>query len=303
MVAGMILDTRIERALIAVTDRCKDPCAPAKLSAAIAYAVFPGGSRMRPKLCLSVAQACGDKNPTAAEAAAVAVELMHCASLVHDDLPCFDDALTRRGKPSVHCAFGEQIAVLAGDAIIVLAFDALLEGASDHPELLIKLCRVLSRSVGVPGGIIAGQAWEYEDTVNLAAYHRAKTGALFVAAVESGVVAAGGDPAQWTTFATRLGEAYQVADDLHDCLSTPEELGKPTGQDGLHERPNAVDVMGVDASVKRLRWLIEDALASIPSCPGQEELLAIIKAETDRFMPRIRSDFAGSTKSLAAGGF
>ena len=299
----MTIDMRIERALTAVTDRCKDPFAPEKLSAAIVYAVFPGGSRMRPKLCLSVAQACGNKNPAAAEAAAVAVELMHCASLVHDDLPCFDDAATRRGKPSVHCTFGEQIAVLAGDAIIVLAFDALLEGAADHPELLIKLSRVLLRSVGLPGGIIAGQAWEYEDTVKLAAYHRAKTGALFAAAVESGVAAAGADPAQWTTFATRLGEAYQVADDLHDCLSTPEELGKPTNQDSLHQRPNVVDVMGVDASVKRLSYLIEDALASIPPCPGQDELRTILKAETARFMPRSQSDLAASTKSLAAGGF
>ncbi|MFA9475807.1 MAG: polyprenyl synthetase family protein [Filomicrobium sp.] len=288
----MTFETRIERSLIAVIDRCKDPSAPKKLSAAIEYAVFPGGSRMRPRLCLSVAQACGDGNPSVAEAAAAAVELMHCASLVHDDLPCFDDAATRRGKPSVHSAFGEQIAVLAGDAILVLAYEALLDGAAEYPELLVKLSRILSRSVGVPGGIIAGQAWEYEATLNLAVYHRAKTAALFNAAVQSGVVAAGSDPIQWRDFATRLGEAYQVADDLRDCLSTPEELGKPTGQDSLHERPNAVSELGVDASVKRLGCLIEDALASIPSCPGQDELKALINAETDRFTPRRRSTYA-----------
>jgi len=217
---------------------------------------------------------------------------MHCASLVHDDLPCFDDAATRRGKPSVHCAFGEQIAVLAGDAILVLAYEALLDGAAECPELLVKLSRILSRSVGVPGGIIAGQAWEYEATLNLAVYHRAKTAALFNAAVQSGVVAAGSDPTQWRHFATRLGEAYQVADDLRDCLSTPEELGKPTGQDSLHERPNAVSELGVDASVRRLDCLIEDALASIPSCPGQDELKALINAEMDRLTPRRRTTYA-----------
>ena len=288
----MTFETRIERSLMAVIDRCKDPSAPKKLSAAIQYAVFPGGSRMRPRLCLSVAQACGDRNPSVAEAAAAAVELMHCASLVHDDLPCFDDAATRRGKPSVHSAFGEQIAVLAGDAILVLAYEALLDGAAEYPELLVQLSRILSRSVGVPGGIIAGQAWEYEATLNLAVYHRAKTAALFNAAVQTGVVAAGSDPTQWRDFATRLGEAYQVADDLRDCISTPEELGKPTGQDSLHERPNAVRELGVDASVKRLGCLIEDALASIPSCPGQDELKALISGETDRFTPRRRSTYA-----------
>ena len=97
------------------------------------HAVLPGGARVRPQLCLSVAQACGDDLPEMSDAAAAAIELIHCASLVHDDLPCFDDADLRRGKPSVHRAYGEPLAVLAGDALIVMAFEALARAAQGEP--------------------------------------------------------------------------------------------------------------------------------------------------------------------------
>ena len=120
---------RIERALAAATRQGSGPGCPPGLAAAVAHAVFPGGARIRPKLCLSVARACGDRHPAMADAAAAAIELLHCASLVHDDLPCFDDAPLRRGKPSVHRAFGERLAVLAGDALIVLSFETLLDEA------------------------------------------------------------------------------------------------------------------------------------------------------------------------------
>ena len=102
---------------------------PPLLAAAMRHAVFPGGARIRPQLCLAVARACGDAHPALADAAAAAIELLHCASLVHDDLPCFDDAATRRGQPSVHAAYGERLAVLAGDALIVLAFQTLAAAA------------------------------------------------------------------------------------------------------------------------------------------------------------------------------
>ena len=114
--------TRIEQSLAQAISTGEAPGCPPKLAAAICHAVFPGGARIRPKLCLAVANACGDDDPTLSDAAAVAIELLHCASLVHDDLPCFDDAPTRRGRASVHWAFGEPLAVLAGDALIVLAW-------------------------------------------------------------------------------------------------------------------------------------------------------------------------------------
>src|SRR5271165_3969752 len=116
---------RIEETLERAIGLAQAAGAPPLLASALHYAVFPGGHRIRPQLCLAVAAACGDAHPAAASAAAAAIELLHCASLVHDDLPCFDDADTRRGKPSVHARFGTPIALLAGDALIVLAFETM----------------------------------------------------------------------------------------------------------------------------------------------------------------------------------
>src|SRR5271166_3884954 len=112
---------------------------PPLLIAAMRSAVFPGGARIRPRLCLAVARACAEDDPALAVAAATSIELLHCASLVHDDLPCFDDAATRRGRPSIHKAYGERIAVLAGDALIVLAFEALGRAAERAPARLGNL--------------------------------------------------------------------------------------------------------------------------------------------------------------------
>ncbi|TXM88116.1 geranylgeranyl pyrophosphate synthase, partial [Methylobacterium sp. WL103] len=130
---------RIERTLDIAVAYAEAPGAPPRLAEAIRYAVFPGGHRIRPRLCLAVAAACGDDDPQGAEAAAAAIELLHCASLVHDDLPCFDDAETRRKKAAVHVAFGEPLAVLTGDALIVLAFETLARGAAKHPQRLAAL--------------------------------------------------------------------------------------------------------------------------------------------------------------------
>ena len=121
--------SRIERTLTAALDMAGGPGGPPLLAAAMRHAVFPRGARIRPRLCLAVAAACGDDDPAAANGAAAAIELLHCASLVHDDLPCFDNADTRRGRPSVHRAYGEPLAVLAGDALIVLAFQTIAIGA------------------------------------------------------------------------------------------------------------------------------------------------------------------------------
>ena len=152
--------SRIEQGLAAALARGDHPGCPPKLTAAMRYAVFPRGARIRPRLCLAVAAACGDDHPDIADAAAAAIELLHCASLVHDDLPCFDDADIRRGRPSMHRAFGEPLAVLAGDALIVLAFQTLAQGAMAAPARLPALLGTIGSSVGIPCGIVAGQAWE-----------------------------------------------------------------------------------------------------------------------------------------------
>ncbi|SLN31367.1 polyprenyl synthetase family protein [Roseisalinus antarcticus] len=280
----MALSTRIETA-IGQAVAVGRAGGPARLSAALDYAVQPGGARIRPTILLSVAQACGDDRPAVSDAAAAALELIHCASLVHDDLPCFDDAEMRRGKPALHKAFSQPLAVLAGDSLIVLAFEVIAAAAADAPDRAVALTRHLARRTGMPGGICAGQGWESEAEIDLRAYHRAKTGGLFMAATQMGAIAAGQDPEPWEELGDRIGEAFQVADDLRDAICTAEDLGKPVGQDDLHGRPSAVAELGLDGAVRRLDDILAGAIASIPSCPGEAELAGMVRAYAGRILP------------------
>ena len=259
---------------------------PPGLHAAVEAAVFPGGSRLRPKLSLAVSHACGDPNPSLADATAASIELLHCASLVHDDLPCFDDAALRRGLPSVHAAHGEALAVLAGDALIVLAFEHLAIVGAAYPTALGPLVQLFARSVGMADGLCAGQAWESEAEVPLTAYHQAKTGALFAASTVAGALAAGQDSTPWRALGCKLGQAYQLADDLRDVVATCSELGKPTQQDRLHQRPNAVAELGARRTLDRVRALIDEAVASVPACPGERDLRKLIAAQAAVFVPQ-----------------
>jgi geranylgeranyl diphosphate synthase type II len=276
---------RIEQALDAAIAHAAGETCPPQLSDALRYAVFPGGARVRPRLCLAVALACGDDAPELTNAACAAIEIMHCASLVHDDMPCFDDADLRRGRPSVHAAFSEPLALLTGDAMIVLAFDILGRASVARPERLGPLVSALAGAVGMPNGITAGQAWESEDNPPLDLYHRAKTGALFIGACRLGAVAAGGDAEAWTTLGDRLGAAYQVADDLRDAAGEEDELGKPVGQDIAHARPNAVSEMGIPQALGKLDSLVRGAISAIPECRGGEMLEALIRSEAKRLVP------------------
>lgn len=279
-------DARIEGALQAVLAGSVVPPAPPGLAAAMRDAVFPGGARVRPRLCLSVAGACGDDQPRIAEAAASAIELLHCASLVHDDLPCFDNAALRRGRPAIHVAHGERLAVLTGDALIVLAFEALMPLITAAPERCAGVLRTVGAAVGAPNGIAAGQAWECEPEVPLRHYHRAKTAALFVAAAVAGAQAAGAPAEPWRILGDRLGEAYQVADDLRDVLSNAEETGKPSGQDDANGCPSVVQDLGVEAATARLQRLVGEAMEAVPACPGAERLREGIVAEMHRVVPK-----------------
>lgn len=264
---------RIERALRAAVE-ASGAGAPPRLAAAIRHAVFPGGARLRPRLCLAVAAACGDPSPGLCDAAAAAVELIHCASLAHDDLPCFDNALTRRGRPAVHRAFGEPLAVLAGDALIVAAFESVARAGAAAPDRLGRLLEVIARGVAAPHGIIAGQAWESEPHIPVITYRRAKTAALFEAAAAAGAVAAGADPIAWRAFGERIGEAYQVADDILDVSGDPVALGKPVGRDAALGRPNAARDLGVGGSRELLEQLVREAIAEIPACRRPEAIHA-----------------------------
>lgn len=278
----MAFDERIEEALTATLSTLGQRGAPPRLAAAIPYAVFPGGARIRPTILLAVAAACGDDRPEVSTAAAVALELMHCASLVHDDLPAFDDADLRRGKPSLHRAFGEPLAVLAGDSLIILAFETLTQAGLGPADRLLALARCLAHHSGAPHGICAGQAWESEPKVDLDAYHRAKTAALFVAATQMGAIAAGQDAEPWVDLGARIGAAFQVADDLKDALLSPDETGKPSGQDAAHLRPSAVRTLGVEGAVAHMKDILGGAIASIPSCPGEAMLAKMVLAYASR---------------------
>jgi geranylgeranyl diphosphate synthase type II len=277
---------RIEAALEAAVCRTMAENGPPLLSAAIHHAVFPGGARVRPRLALAVAQACSGDDPGMADAAACAIEMLHCASLVHDDLPCFDNADIRRGRPSVHALFGAPLAVLAGDALIVMAFDMLARGAAKSPERLIPLLSLVTRSVGAPFGIVAGQAWESEPNPPPEQYRCAKTGALFVAATMGGALASGGDPAPWRALGHRLGEAYQVADDLLDAVTAAQDADKPVGQDAALGRPNTVAQMGIGGALAHLESLIGAAMGAIPPCPGEDELRELVRLQALRLAPK-----------------
>ena len=277
--------TRIEKALDTALSRADTDAAPPKLTAAMRHAVFPGGARVRPQLSLAVAMACGDPDPSAATGMAAAVELLHCASLVHDDLPCFDNADQRRGRPTVHAVYGEELAVLAGDALIVMAFDVAARGAIANPHRIGSLISALTRAVGAPSGIVAGQGWESEDDPDLRRYHSQKTGALFVGATVGGALAAGHDPAPWRILGDKLGEAYQVADDLADAMRADDEIGKPCGQDAKNGRPNVVACEGLRGAVVRLEALVEEAALSVPECRGGDALRALVRMQAKRLAP------------------
>ena len=282
----MDLQKRIDRGLERAITFATAGGQPAKIGSAMRHAVFPGGARVRPRLCLAVALASGDRHPEAADAAAAAIELLHCASLVHDDLPCFDDAEIRRGKPSVHAAYGEPIAVLTGDALIVLAFETLARECSAAPDRTAPLIATIARAVGMPNGITAGQAWESEPEIDLRHYHRSKTGALFTGATAAGAIAAGADPQNWYALGEALGAAYQVADDLRDSAADIDEIGKPCGQDAEHQRPNAVAELGLTGAISLLQETVQNAADAIPECKGSGMLRDLILAEAKRLVPK-----------------
>jgi geranylgeranyl diphosphate synthase type II len=259
--------------------------APPRLCAALRHAVFPGGARIRPRLCMAVAAAAENDDPALVDATACALEFLHCASLVHDDLPCFDDAPTRRGRPSVHHVFGAPLAVLVGDALIVGAFESVARACIGAPTRLPQLVLILTRAAGTPSGLVAGQAWESEPKVPLSRYHRAKTSSMFVASAMAGAVAAGRDPEPWRAMGELLGEAYQVADDLLDAHAMEDVAGKPTRQDGRFARPNAVAEYGLPGAIVRLRALVAHAAEAVPPCAGAEMLRALVVEMAERLVP------------------
>jgi len=248
--------------------------APAGLGAAMRYGVLDGGKRLRPLLVMAACEAvAGDAN--AALRAAVAVELIHAYSLVHDDMPCMDNDVLRRGKPTVHVQFGEASAMLAGDAMQALAFEVLTPDASDElamPALLqARLCGLLARAAG-HDGMAGGQAIDLASTgkpldeVRLRDMHRRKTGALLQASVLMGAASGPCDPAVWAAlsdYGTALGLAFQVVDDILDVTQASDKLGKTAGKDLDANKPTYVTVLGLDEARRQAHTLHETALAAL----------------------------------------
>lgn len=269
-------ETRVEHALEGAFSALRDRGGPPRLAAAMRYAVFPGGARLRPRLVLEVARALGDPEPQVANAAAAAIELVHCASLVHDDLPAFDGADTRRGRPSVHKEFDEPTAILVGDALIVMAFQVLARPGIRR-DRVGDMVLALAKGTGHPGGIVAGQAWEGEEGAALHTYHRAKTASLFEAACALGAVSAGAEPAPWELVGELLGRAYQIADDVADATLSSSALGKPAAQDEAHQRPSAFERLGEERCRALIEQLLRDAADAVPACAGRDPLRRFLR--------------------------
>ena len=249
------------------------PEAPAGLGEAMRYAVLDGGKRLRPLLVLAASEAVGDSTSAAsfdeaALRAACAVELIHAYSLVHDDMPCMDNDVLRRGKPTVHVQFGEARALLAGDALQALAFELLTpdEGAVP-PTVQAQLCRLLARAAG-SAGMAGGQAIDLASVgvklneSQLREMHRLKTGALLQGSVMMG--AACGAPstqalAALSTYGAAIGLAFQVVDDILDVTADSTTLGKTAGKDADQDKPTYVSLLGLARSQAYAQELLAQA--------------------------------------------
>jgi farnesyl diphosphate synthase len=247
------------------------PDAPAGLGDAMRYAVLDGGKRLRPMLVLAASEAV-QGHPEAALRAACAVELIHAYSLVHDDMPCMDNDVLRRGKPTVHVKFGQAQALLAGDALQALAFELLVPAGSDIPDAVqARLCRLLAQAAGYLG-MAGGQAIDLAsvglalDEAQLRQMHRLKTGALLQGSVMMGV-ACGHVEAEVAsaleTYGACVGLAFQVVDDILDVTADSATLGKTAGKDAAQDKPTFVSLLGLERSRAHARELHEQALAAL----------------------------------------
>ncbi len=266
--------------------------APARLGEAMRYAVLDGGKRLRPLLVLAAAEAVGGQ-PHAALRAACAVELIHAYSLVHDDMPCMDNDVLRRGKPTVHVQFGEAQALLAGDALQALAFELLLPGEEVlDAAVSARLCRLLALAAGAQG-MAGGQAIDLAsvglalDQAALEDMHRKKTGALLQASVLMGAACAAVTEPQRAALAdygAALGLAFQVVDDILDVVADSVTLGKTAGKDAANDKPTFVSLMGLDAARAYAQALIERAQAALvrSGLPDTHALAALAQQVVQR---------------------
>lgn len=247
--------------------------APAELGIAMRYAVLGGGKRLRPLLALAACESVAG-HAQAALRAACAAELIHAYSLVHDDMPCMDNDVLRRGKPTVHVKFGQATALLAGDALQALAFELLTpEGNSIPPAMQAKLCALLARAAG-EAGMAGGQAIDLAsvgktlDEAQLKKMHELKTGALLQASVMMGAACAQITAQQsqaLSTYGYSIGLAFQVMDDILDVTADSATLGKTAGKDAQAGKPTYVSILGLQRSNEFAQQLYTQAIQALDS--------------------------------------
>jgi len=258
---------------------------PARLHAAMRYAVFGGGKRVRPILARAACRAAGG-DPDLVLEAGCALELIHSYSLIHDDLPALDDDTLRRGRPTLHVAFGEALAILAGDALLTEGFAVLgaYPSGGEHASRRAEACRLVAEAVG-SRGMVGGQVEDLEatgatpDARRLELVHRAKTGALLAAAVELGALLAGADAEQrlaFLRFGKDFGLLFQIADDILDVTGSAASLGKSPGKDAAAGKLTYVAVHGLERARVCLAELAGSLVAAAGELEGSDGVLAAL---------------------------
>lgn len=248
---------------------------------AVRYSLLGHGKRIRPLLTIGAAGVFGS-DPIRSLDPACAIEMIHTYSLIHDDLPMMDNDDLRRGKPTLHKVYGEAMALLAGDYLLTFAFEVIMNAPYLSSEQKVKIVQILSSRAGAPG-MIGGQAIDIEakgeliDEDTLLQMHTGKTASLIIACLEVGSLIAFRPPAYpLHELGKMLGIAYQFQDDLLDATSTTAKIGKHTGKDAFHEKPNAVTIYGIDGLKNQLSLLKKSIFEKLNELPNQGSQLAII---------------------------
>ncbi len=254
---------------------------PPSIHRAMRHSVFAGGKRIRPILCLESGRTLGGDEPSLL-GLGCALELIHTYSLIHDDLPALDNDDLRRGKPTCHRAFGEATAILAGDALLTLAYEILSAPNPLPEERRLRVVHELSRAIGTRGGMVGGQVIDLEaagqaaDAATLKYIHAAKTGAFIRAAVRCGALYANAseeDLQRLTTYGEKVGLAFQIADDLLDVLGSKEQMGKAVQKDGEQHKATYPALYGVEKSQQIASRLVAEACESLAPFGGRARRL------------------------------
>lgn len=271
------LDEQLKRSLLELH------IADERLARAMEYGLLNGGKRLRPFLAYATAKALGG-DEAQADTVAVALEMVHSYSLVHDDLPAMDDDDLRRGKPTTHIQFDEATAILAGDALLTAAFERLVDEDLYRPEQKVALIQTLAKSAGA-SGMVAGQSIDMNHVgkqiglVELENMHRHKTGALIRASVIMGAMAVLFPLPQpvekaLSAYSNAIGLAFQVQDDILDIESDTETLGKPQGADQALNKPTYPALLGLEGAKQKAQQLCDTAVSSLAAIPGDTSTLS-----------------------------